>query len=527
MESKQPYAGVFLPRDFSHAGHLTIADVDSLLTLVSKQVWNSSPEEFRDIHGTLADGRKASLLECIRAGQTDHRWGEAAQSEINFFPHYVVVGEEFINSSDAAIQAVHYHFENVDCLVHAYGTFRDLHTTRDEALRILEADHRRSEEIATKHGWSTHPFNPQIDEHPFLLYYSGLQQITKFDTNLGTLSFHNRTMHGPGGPKGIGIENQITVSLEFSTLKTVREVTSALVTLHSLFELSLSRRQRYEWIELELEKPEQDNNSPIPRNLELYWSYCNERVTGKTKTTHIGDVLISPDMRPEEFASVTSGWINSDPAMHDARARFGTAFHSQSYGVDRIIGAANMFDLLPADRAPKKKQSDSDTIAAVEKCQEIFKDLPNSFARQSVLSALGRVGTASLRDKVLHRAQIVVDASNHDFPDIHIPCSQAVLCRNHYVHGSPPSFDYHQEFRAFAFLTDTLEFVFAASDLIELGWDFNEWMKSGSVGSHDFGIYVAGYTQNLDRLKNIPRTGTSETSKRGPVQQSSARLNDD
>lgn len=502
MRSTKPYNGIFFPRDSAHAGHLSIAGADTLLNLASKERWNASLGEYRDIHGTLADGRKASLLECIGAGNIDHRWGEDARYESNFFPHYVVLGEQFVASSDASIRALHYHFENVDCLVHGHGTFQALSPKPDEVRRILEAEHLRGEKIAKEHGWNIQPFDPQIGEHPHLLYYSGVWEFVRFETEIATVTMNNRTTHGPGSSKGIGIENEISVSLVFSEPNTVHAAINSLMTLHSLYELSLGRRQRYLWIELELVEPGFDPEGRQLDNLELFWSYCNERVEGETEKTHIGDVLISPDMQPEEFAVVASGWVNSAPTMSASRARFGTAFHS-TYSVDRIVGAANMFDLLPEERAPKRKEADIETKAAVEQGKRIFKALPDSFAKQSVLSALGRVGTASLRDKVLHRAEILSAANGNLFPDIYVPCSQAVLCRNHYVHGSDPEFDYREEFGAFAFLTNTLEFVFATSDLIDLGWDFEKWRAKGLGSSHDFGMYVYNYAENLARLKVV------------------------
>ena len=162
-----------------------------------------------------------------------------------------------------------------------------------------------------------------------------------------------------------------------------------------------------------------------------------------------------------------------------------------------------MFDLLPDTHIPLKKEPDKRTRDAVEESRERFKTLPDSFARQSMLSALGRVGTASLRDKICHRADVLTKADPKRFAELDLPCSQAVLCRNHYVHGSEAAFNYREESNAFAFLTDTLEFVFAASDLIELGWDYNFWREKGSSLSHNFGSYVVNYEENLRILKQL------------------------
>jgi hypothetical protein len=81
--------------------------------------------------------------------------------------------------------------------------------------------------------------------------------------------------------------------------------------------------------------------------------------------------------------------------------------------------------------------------------------------------------------------------------------NEAVNCRNYYVHGSKPSFDYNRNFEAVIFFTDTLEFMFATSDLIEAGWDVKAWRKTGTTMSHPFGRYLATYAAQLQMLKSL------------------------
>ena len=109
----------------------------------------------------------------------------------------------------------------------------------------------------------------------------------------------------------------------------------------------------------------------------------------------------------------------------------------------------------------------------------------------------------SLRDKICQRAEVVAEMDPRMFAELRLPCTQAVLCRNHFVHGSPGAFDYWQEYSAFVFLADTLEFVFAASDLIQLGWDYRSWREKGSTQTHRFGSYLIGYEMNFRKLKEL------------------------
>ncbi len=491
------YNDLYIPRDGVGAGHLTIAGKDTLLKLLNSQPLADTGEEFRDHHGILKDGSMVPLLKCVRMGSANYRLDERTRYETRLFPHYVLIGESFINSGEARVQAIHYHFENVHCLVNGYRTFGTIHPPREEFRKILEADHQQHEKIAQKHDWGT----LEIGDNPILLYFSGLSEIVKCSAQIGSVAMTSRTSHDRGS--GVGIKNEITVSLEFMAPTTVAEAFASLSTLHSFFELCLGRHQRYLWIEAELVEEKAETDERITPRLEVYWSYCNERVSGETDTTHYGDVLLDPGTQKAEFAKVLSGWLDSAPSMGEARSRFAHTLHSDYYGIDRIVGAANMFDLLPDTHVPLKKEPDKQTRDAVEESRKRFTALPDSSARQSMLSALGRVGTASLRDKIFHRADILSNTHHERFPDLHLPCKQAVLCRNHYVHGSEAAFNYREEFEAFAFLTDTLEFVFAVSDLIELGWDYNAWCERLPSPSHIFGSYVVHYEKNLQMLKQL------------------------
>ena len=499
--SRKNYNDLYMPHDNRGVGQLKICGRDTRLKLLSSKPIRDTDKAFRDQHGFLKDGSKASLLGCVELGSTQY-WSERRRYETRFYPQYVLIGERFIASDDAVIKAIHYHFENVDCLMDGRETFGTINPTRDEFVRILEAEEERVDKIAREHGWDSHTVERQIGERPMLQYFSGCWEILKCDAEVGSVRMANRISHdGLSSPKGTSIENEITVSLRFVTSRTVEETLSLLGGLHSFFELCLGRRQRYLWIEADLveERPETNDGLKLPH--EVHWSYCNERVFGETGRTNYFDNLVCPGTERAEFARVLSGWLNSEPVVGDARGRFCNAFHSGSYSVDRIVGAANMFDLLPDSYVPLRKELDEPTRELVDETRNRFKELPESFARQSMLSALGRIGSASLADKICHRADIVMAADSNVFSELHLPCRQAVVCRNHYVHGSEGPFDYREKISLFVFLVDTLEFVFAASELIELGWNYGSWRGKRLGSSHKFGSYVASFGENLRDLK--------------------------
>jgi hypothetical protein len=172
--SKKDYNDVYMPKNKIGAGHLAIAGKSTTLKLVGTKPWEQTRAEFRDHHGYLTDGRKASLLECVSIRRVQHRWGPSARYELQLFPHYILVGEKFINSQDAVVRALHYHPEDIDCLVHNFGTFGSIHVEPTEFRKILKAQHRRSSKIAKEQGWKKRPFAPEIGDHPLLLYFNGV-----------------------------------------------------------------------------------------------------------------------------------------------------------------------------------------------------------------------------------------------------------------------------------------------------------------------------------------------------------------
>ena len=241
-----------------------------------------------------------------------------------------------------------------------------------------------------------------------------------------------------------------------------------------------------------------DDERPIL--LDINWSMppCRESSRNDNQP-HWRDTLLDAVRQPEEFSRVLRNWIDRHEEWRDARMRFFASFSNQQYSVDRLIGAANMFDILPSTAMPLNVELSSELELAEQESRALFKVLPKSQERDSILSALGRIGKISLPHKIRHRGQILIDAAGEElFPDLFLVTDEAVKCHNHYVHGREARFDYSD---SIFFFTDTLEFVFATSDLIEAGWDIAEWFQNSTVIFHPFGQYRANYAVNLQKLK--------------------------
>jgi len=248
----------------------------------------------------------------------------------------------------------------------------------------------------------------------------------------------------------------------------------------------------------------------MPVTLKVHWSMPPRRDSsaGSQKPGSF-DILLDAVRHPQEFERVLERWIERQAEWHDARYRFFNSFSRQRYDIDRLIGSANMFDILPKSAVPFDVPIGNDLKSAQSTARDLFRALPQSPERNSILSALGRIGESNLKHKVRHRAQRLVAAVPEWFPDLFMVTDEAVNCRNHYVHGGPPRFDYNGNFAAVVFFTETLEFVFGASDLIDAGWDIRSWILQGTTMSHPFGRYRANYSLALANLRSLLPTAST------------------
>ena len=198
-------------------------------------------------------------------------------------------------------------------------------------------------------------------------------------------------------------------------------------------------------------------------------------------------ILINAVSNPEEFSQVLASWLQRYDSRNDARGRFFAWFEKQnSYDIDRLISAANMFDILPEEAF----SSDVELSDALK------------FKRKTLL-----------RKKIRCRARYVEKEVGDKVPDIGEEVTEtAVACRHYYVHGPNPEkkkkIDYDKEEGICVFLMETLEFIFVASDLIEAGWKIRHWYENSFRMDHPFGLYLFRYKPRLERLKTLLTEGS-------------------
>lgn len=481
-------------------GELTYAGPNTSLSLRDKNDFDTQAIQGRYLKGILRDLTRVSLLQCITAPVTGNAGGGSERYYFaDVFPHFILHGDRQINDQERLITEVRFLVDDASVLFYDFNAFGSLIDARPFIAEIVRAKRRERE------NWPG--ANPEIPvgPNPAILYFTGKHEIFSADTVLGSVLASHCPSLSIGSPNGVSLENRIFTSIRFNQLCTFEETINHTSTLLRFVEMVVGRPQNLLNLQVVV-KP----NDAGPCSLDVYWSMRRRRRAPNGGCPQPADILMNAGTQPDAFARVLSNWLSRDEAWRDARQRFSSSFaEQQTYTIDRLIASANMFDILPESALPPDVPLSEGLKSATDRCSQILKELPQGPERDSVLGALGRIRKSNLKNKIRHKAKLLVEAVGERFPDLPTVIDEAVNCRNYYVHGGKPRFEYGTSGMLY-FLTDTLEFVFAVSDLIEAGWDVRAWCETPTSMSHPFGRYRVGYPENLRRLQSLLPINKSE-----------------
>lgn len=402
------------------------------------------------------------------------------------FPHFVLEGQRHLRADERIISKVTFKLEDGTNLFYDFDAFGSVIDARPYIQQVA-----RPNDIDRPI-----PFGPE----PKIVYFAGKREIFAINSKLGLV----RVQHNPSwclpDPRGVRIDNYISISIEMAEAVCFEEAISRSLRLLRLLELIIGRRQNLQTLFVHVDV---SPNEP----LKTHWSHRpvrKEEPGEGSETPQPADVLLMPIEHPDEFCRVIQFWLEKDDERQDARARFHSSFGMQRrYTVERLVASANMFDILPKSAVTRDVDVPADLGQAKTASEKLFKSLPVSYERDSILNALGRIGKASLKHKIRHRAQILMNAFGGRPLELPFVLDAAVDCRNHYVHGTASRIDYSKDFDVVIFFTDTLEFVFGASELVEAGWSIQEFAARGKTMTHPYGSYLVGYERNLEDLKSL------------------------
>jgi len=488
------HSGLFQVGDDAIPGELILSGRDTRLMLHRPEFFFAEAEPNLTLHGKLTDLTKVSLLSCLGAVfATPTMRNDEQYHTASIEPLYVLLGDSHIRSDDSVIRAVKFVVSDAPMIFNDHETFSLAFTPdRDQLAKIIANNRTKAERTV------------ELGKHPMLAYFTGKGEVFVAETVLGQISATHNVAFGPGGAEGVGFKNKISTRITFPDLTSFSKTIDASLSILRFLEIIAGRKQTV--LEMTLETQHGDT---LGRS-QVYWPLKPARnENGASDKLHPLQLPLDAARHPEAFAQVLTAWLAKDRDRIAARAQFSDCFtNERSYSSVRLVGAANMFDLLPADSCPSDTSLTAELRSAREECQRIFRALPDSPERGMVLSALGRVGKPVLKRKIRHRAEIVTSALEKNFHHLDTVIDLAVEFRNILVHGSKSDLDITGPVgQLMPFLTDLLEFVFVASELIEAGWDARSWEKERLTWDHPLGYVMLSYDSYLHELDTaLPET---------------------
>jgi hypothetical protein len=438
-----------------------------------------------DISGVFYDGGKVSLIKCIGIVNSGR-----SRTFANVFPHFVLFGQQHISSSVETIHRISFTVDDAHDLFYDTSTFGQISfDTHAKLERLLEGEKPKRK--------------IELGSHPCIFYYTDKFEIISIDTAFGNISANNYATPRSLFNKGIRVDNTIKIDIEFKSKVTIGEAIGTVYDLLLFIEIIAGRSQNVSQLRCFSMNTHEDRD----HFFDVYLCNARNHEINSQHRPSPSDLPIQAVDKPDEFSCVLKYWAEQHEERRFARMCFSEAFaHQHRYTTARIVGAANMFDILPQSAFPPPAALSTDLEEARCNARNIFKSLPVSLKRDSILGALGRkrMEQAVLKMKVKHRANLTTDIVGEYFPEIELVIYQAVDLRNYYVHGTKKNnIDYSKISGQVMFFTDTLEFVFAASELVEAGWDIAAWIESRPGYSHPFGRYLASYSERLEALKKL------------------------
>lgn len=474
----------------STAGELHLRGQASRLKLFSRSEFDWSTK--RDICGRLLDSTYVSLLDCVpMTGTGEHFRGDDHFYVGNLFPHHILIGQEHLTAEEKRIVSIHFSLDDATTLFGNIRAFGQIFDAREHLGALSQTEGGR--------------YVGELGELPHIFYFNGKLELLSISTALGVVTARYTLVVPSSSADGIHVDAEVVLAIDFPIAVTVRHALRAVLDLLRFVEIAAGRPQNIRHIKVGLAAEE----GVRQQQLDLIWTLAPRRdAEGEWEPSDWHDLPFLPSRAPEKMSRVLSAWLAKNEEWRTARQRFSTSFSSQRYyNSDRLVGAANMFDLLPASAFPPPDPIPDDLAQARDKARALFKSLPEGDDRGSVLGALGRIGKLSLKKKVRSRVRIVMGQVGDLFPDLEFVADHAVDCRNFYVHGTEPKLDYASGESPLAFFINTLEFVFAVSDLIDAGWNSNGCIRRYTTISHPFGRYRAAYMEDLADLKALQPRG--------------------
>ncbi|WP_242396579.1 HEPN domain-containing protein [Shewanella baltica] len=414
--------------------------------------WSSeffAVESHSNIYGRTQDNKILSLLNCL--GNESRCIAEGSVTYSNTIqPHIALTGKKRVEPDSDKFCSISLVVGNSHALLRRFTSFGYISFPDDGLVSQLNAQ-EHAPLFAAQHN-------------PTLAYFNGDFDIFSQNTKLGVISASNHISVGDGfSSDGVSIRNKVGLTVKFHTSKTLNE---ALNIAHKVSLLLRFIAGENVFFKDMLVSDGSENNFQL-----LYNTYSWGEDLDSTKS---GNPLI--DISSEDFPQFLDSWF-SHVDRDIVRYSFYDGFlKGRSYSSDRLINAANIFDIFPSSTGSSKKvlkQEETETLERLKQhIKKEFSELDD--IKCSLLNSIGFLTRTSLKERVNERITVIenyLESRGFDLDDIDFVLRLAIKARNYHVHGSEfKQLTLRQMYDFQILFTCFFEFIYAISELIECGW---------------------------------------------------------
>src|SRR5471030_1268143 len=446
------------------------------LILHSRHPIPYNPEP-HSLFGESLDHKKISLLECVGDPPDPEGTYPKVAFKRSSFPHYAIIGQRHINEEEKVFESVSFCTDDLGLLFSASGTFGAARPAPLELQALLEK--------------SSPPRKVVVGDSPTIFYFSGIQDSVDVDISTGLFSVALEFEANISDHTGIDCPSFTIATLRFKEPKTLSEVLDDVVAVLLFLTIMAGRYQGVDKINVGVFSSGLDAAQAAPEKTTLHWSYAP--ISSKHAASNSRDIPITPQVDSAEFYNVFYNWIQRHDSWLPARLRIiNWQKNGRQYDENRLVAAANAFDILPDTTYPETGELSAATLEARRQCKAIIRALESGPEKEQASNTLSFWGGKSLKLKVLSRSRIIHNSFGDYFAELDSILIIAISARNYFVHGTN-KFGYEHYDDLISLLTDALEFVFVASDLIECGWDAKRWAAKRPGFSHPLAAFYRSY----------------------------------
>ncbi|RMT80579.1 HEPN domain-containing protein [Pseudomonas viridiflava] len=454
----------------------------SSLNLHSRHQIPYDPEP-HSLYGESLDYQKISLFECVGDPPDSAGLYPDIAHTRSSFPHYAVLGQRHIAENEKAFKSISFRTDDLELVFANQGLFGSAaHAPDHQNLKAWLESCSPNANITSNN-----------DHIPF--HHAADQNFVEHDISVGFFSVAVELKATANSYKEIHYVKTTVATLRFKERKSLTEALDGIIVAQHFFTIIAGRYQGVHSLLADVENPKLSVSQNESDKMRIHWSFA------PTCSTHLAsnlrDIPVTPQVDSDEFYTLFRQWSERHDRWLPARLRIiNWQKAGRVFDENRLVAAANAFDILPYSAYPETGDLSEETLEARRQCKALIRALRSGPEREQALNTLSFWGGKNLKLKVLSRSKIIHDSFGDYFVDLDLVLTTAINMRNYFVHGTN-KFGYEHYEHLMPFLTDALEFAFIASDLIECGWNAKQWSSKYLGYSHPLAAFYRRYTSEL------------------------------